>query len=246
MENETARLNYLQIFADKRDLLAPFSREDKGELLEAMMAYAFDCTEMTLETNARFIWPVFKQMIDQSRETYARKSAAGKQGGRPGKQTEADESGEKQKKTDESESPKNQETRDKSQETDIDSLPAGRERARARFVPPSADEVAAYCREKGYAIRAEAFVDYYASKGWRVGNTPMKDWRAAVRTWATRDAEPRPMPARGPKVVHEQLYPQREYTDNGDDLLRAQMAEYLAAEKGESHGRDPDRGLQTG
>ena len=26
------------------------------------------------------------------------------------------------------------------------------------------------------------------SKGWKVGNTPMKDWQAAVRTWARKDA----------------------------------------------------------
>lgn len=58
---------------------------------------------------------------------------------------------------------------------------------RARFTPPTPDEVRAYCLEKGYNVDADHFCDFYASKGWKVGNTPMKDWRAAVRTWATRD-----------------------------------------------------------
>lgn len=56
-----------------------------------------------------------------------------------------------------------------------------------RFTPPSATEVADYIREKGYKIDAEAFIDFYSSKGWKVGNQPMKDWKACVRTWARRE-----------------------------------------------------------
>lgn len=52
------------------------------------------------------------------------------------------------------------------------------------FVPPSAQDVEVYCMNKGYRIDAEAFVDFYASKGWMVGKNRMKDWHAAVRNWA--------------------------------------------------------------
>lgn len=55
-----------------------------------------------------------------------------------------------------------------------------------RFVPPDVEQVRAYCRERGNGIDPEAFVDYYASKGWTVGRAPMRDWRAAVRTWEQR------------------------------------------------------------
>ena len=54
------------------------------------------------------------------------------------------------------------------------------------FTPPSPAEVAAYCRERGNDISPESFCSFYASKGWRVGNQPMKDWRAAIRHWETR------------------------------------------------------------
>jgi hypothetical protein len=30
-------------------------------------------------------------------------------------------------------------------------------------------------------------VNFYSSKGWKVGSAAMKDWRAAVRTWEGRD-----------------------------------------------------------
>lgn len=51
------------------------------------------------------------------------------------------------------------------------------------FVPPSVEEVHEYCCERMNNVDAEAFVDFYASKGWMVGKNKMKDWKAAVRTW---------------------------------------------------------------
>ena len=65
--------------------------------------------------------------------------------------------------------------------------------AHTRFSPPSVQEIEEYCREKGLLLDAERFVDYYASIGWRVGKNPMKDWRAAVRTWVKKDT-PKPEP----------------------------------------------------
>ncbi len=61
------------------------------------------------------------------------------------------------------------------------------EKARApssrRFTPPSVDEVAAYCRERGNAVDAQRFVDFYTASGWMRGKTPIRDWKACVRTW---------------------------------------------------------------
>lgn len=58
---------------------------------------------------------------------------------------------------------------------------------RVRFSPPTPGDVDAYAKERGIDIDAERFCDFYASKGWRVGSSPMKDWRAAARNWAARD-----------------------------------------------------------
>lgn len=54
---------------------------------------------------------------------------------------------------------------------------------RERFTPPSVEEVAAYCLERKNGIDAEEFISFYSSKGWKVGTSPMKDWRSAVITW---------------------------------------------------------------
>ena len=56
-------------------------------------------------------------------------------------------------------------------------------RQQKRFTKPTLADVQAYCAERGNSVDAQKFVDYYESNGWRVGKSPMKDWRAAVRTW---------------------------------------------------------------
>lgn len=57
---------------------------------------------------------------------------------------------------------------------------------RVAFTPPTLEEVARYCTERHNGIDPETFIDFYTSKGWKVGSTKMKDWKAAVRTWEKR------------------------------------------------------------
>lgn len=57
---------------------------------------------------------------------------------------------------------------------------------KSRFKKPTIKEIAAYIEEKKFTFDAERFYDYYESKGWVVGKSPMKDWKAACRTWAAQ------------------------------------------------------------
>lgn len=68
---------------------------------------------------------------------------------------------------------------------------------RKRFVPPTVDEVRAYCQERGNMVDPQRFVDYYSSNGWMVGKNKMKDWKAAVRTWEQREQPKKQTTARG-------------------------------------------------
>lgn len=61
-----------------------------------------------------------------------------------------------------------------------------------RFTAPSVNEVRDYCNERGNKVDAQSFVDFYESKGWKVGNQSMKDWKAAVRTWERRKKDDKP------------------------------------------------------
>lgn len=67
------------------------------------------------------------------------------------------------------------------------------EECKKRFAPPSQQEVADYAKEIGRNIEADRFCDFYASKGWKVGSAPMKDWKAAVRNW-TKDQKAKEEP----------------------------------------------------
>lgn len=54
---------------------------------------------------------------------------------------------------------------------------------REKFVPPTLEEVEAYCSERGNNIDPEYFIAFYESKGWMVGKTKMKNWKSAIITW---------------------------------------------------------------
>lgn len=58
-----------------------------------------------------------------------------------------------------------------------------------RFQKPTIEEIRQYCLEKGYNVDAEQFFNFYESKGWVVGKSPMKNWRAAVCTWNKREKD---------------------------------------------------------
>ena len=55
-----------------------------------------------------------------------------------------------------------------------------------RFVKPTIKDIEKYIKEKDMHFEAERFFDYYESKGWMVGKSPMKDWKAACRTWESQ------------------------------------------------------------
>lgn len=52
---------------------------------------------------------------------------------------------------------------------------------RSRFTPPTLAEVQSYVAERHSPVDPQEFIDFYAAKGWMVGKTPMKDWKAACR-----------------------------------------------------------------
>ena len=59
-----------------------------------------------------------------------------------------------------------------------------------KFMPPSYQKVHEYCIERNNAVDPMLFVDYYQSRGWKTGNSPVKDWKAAVRMWEKRENRP--------------------------------------------------------
>lgn len=87
-------------------------------------------------------------------------------------------------------------------------------RPRKRFVPPTLEALTAYCRTRGNSVDPEKFLSYYESVGWKVGRNPMRDWKAAVRTWERKDAasQAKEEPYRAPRFVG--------YDENGRGIYK--------------------------
>jgi hypothetical protein len=60
---------------------------------------------------------------------------------------------------------------------------------KVRFKKPTLDDVKNYCILRQNNIDAEAFIDFYESKNWKIGSNKMKDWKACVRTWERRESK---------------------------------------------------------
>ena len=74
-----------------------------------------------------------------------------------------------------------------------------------RFIKPTVEDIKEYCQERNNQIDPNGFYDFYESKGWKVGNQPMKDWKACVRTWErTSKTETK-------KISSFNQFPQRQY-----------------------------------
>ena len=97
---------------------------------------------------------------------------------------------------------------------------------RRRFTPPTVEDVHAYATEKGWSaaqFSAERFVDFYASKGWKVGKEPMRDWKAAARGWVSRRDQPAKAVQNNPALNYEQ----RDYKPDDDSGLFINLEEYV-------------------
>lgn len=83
---------------------------------------------------------------------------------------------------------------------EVQPQPKGKTQPRAepkRFRKPTVEQIAAYCRERNNGVNAHQFWDFYEAKGWLIGKNPMKDWKAAVRTWEQRDGREQKQTKRG-------------------------------------------------
>ena len=88
---ESAKMDFLKLYADMEQIFAPFTLEERGLLFTAMMEYCFHGVEPEFDGNERFVWPVLRRHIDQCAEAAAKNRANGMRGGRPRKTAEPGE-----------------------------------------------------------------------------------------------------------------------------------------------------------
>lgn len=187
------------------------SMEQRGELFTAILCYAAGEPVLDLDAAADMAFSFIRERMDRDSAAYMEKvekrREAGKLGGRP----KANGFSEKQEKAKKANGfSEKQNNPDTVPVTDTVSVFEKESKEKSlRFSPPARQDVADYCKEKGFSdFDVERFVDYYTSNGWMVGKSKMKDWKAAVRNWARAGTAPRPNNTRGNKFSN---FEQRQY-----------------------------------
>lgn len=183
---------YIKVYKDFISIAEALDNGQRGKLFLAILQYA-NGQEPTGLSGAEYIaFLTIKAQIDRDQSEYASKSEKnrenGRKGGRPKKANGLEENRTVILKTQKSQD--KEKDKDEEEEKDKELAPKPpKPKTERKFTPPTVEEVAAYCKESGYHIDYVRFVSYYTSNGWKVGKNPMKDWQAAVRTWASKDKQ---------------------------------------------------------
>lgn len=173
------------------------SAEDAGHILKGLLRHVAGEEIDTSDWSdlALAVYPLIEGQVDRMTDLREKRAAAGRSGG------DSKASAIRSKPVANCSKPVANEQQTATPVPVPVPIPVPDKKERARFVPPTVDEVALYAAEKGLAVDAQRFVDFYASKGWRVGSSPMKDWRAALRNWCARD-EKSPLRKQGSPVFN--------------------------------------------
>ena len=193
-------MKYLKVFTDFLEVAEGLSDGALARLFRAMLRYALDGTEPQMKSSERALWTVARQNIDRETAAYESKVKHLQRGRSSVSKTtrsvsEEDKDKEKEKDKD----------KDKDKDIYIGGEPPVPPAPKAHIYiqPLSLEEVESYCRERKNRVNPQYFYDYYQSNGWRVGKNPMKDWKAAVRSWESNGMDrERPAPA-GKKNTRE-------------------------------------------
>ena len=171
--------------------LAKLSDQELGRLVRALAIYHLSGEEQDLAGRESVAYDFIKADIDKADQSYAKKCENMKRQPHaiapncPQLPTD-DDNGEQLTPNINSNSNSNT-NNNLDKESKENSLKRVKEKPPSRFTPPTIDEVETYCLERMNGVNAQVFIDFYSAKGWKIGNSPMKDWKAAVRTWEQRD-----------------------------------------------------------
>ena len=189
-------MNTLKVKSSFPKAVEALGDAELGRLFRGMMEYAFSGTSPQLPGAERILWPTVKADIDEQLSSFSSRSEANKVNvskrierhridTNRNESIRIDDSREEEKreeKGEEKSSPSHSPVKEnplKEESKEEENI----NNKKARFVPPTVEEVRAYCQKRRSTVDPETFVDFYTSKGWKVGQNPMKDWQAAVRTW---------------------------------------------------------------
>ena len=196
------------LYFEMRNVFEELSNEKRGILVSAILDYSEHGIQPDFRGSLRIAWASIQPQLDRDGENYAQKSQqrryavyireCKKDGTLPlpfdewlaplsdSTQTKTSDDN-KRYPTTTSTSTSTSASTSTSQGNICGSTAVKPPRQPQRLIPPTVEEVRAYAAQRGDSLDPEAFMDYYTANGWKVGRNPMKDWKAAVRTWARKE-----------------------------------------------------------
>ena len=169
---------YVKLFVDYLDAIEPLGDAERGRLFTALLEYARTGEVPQLGGNERFIFPMMKAQLDRdaasNMELSEKRAAAGSLGG-------------KQKQANLANCSKSYQDKDKEEDKDKDKEEDKRVKRPRAFTQPTREEGAEYYKAQGCTFSLDAWFAYYEQNGWMVGNRKMKDWKASMRYWQTKE-----------------------------------------------------------
>lgn len=179
-------------YCDWQETFEALTDEQAGQLAKHLFRYVNDQDPEPPNPLIKAVFASIKATLKRDLSKWVkvveRNRANGSKGGRP-KQTQYNPN----KPTGLNGNPKNpnkpDRDRDRDRDKDRDKEVIIKRGGTKKFVPPTLQEVDDYVCLKNYQIDPERFISYYESNGWMVGRNKMKDWKAAVRNWASRSKE---------------------------------------------------------
>lgn len=213
-------MEYLKVWTSFREAMKPLNDAEKGRLFDAMLLYAETGEEPDEFTgNERFLWAVARQDIDRTFVKCEKLRANGSKGGLAKAENRiANDSKAYQNVANDTK----EQTEEAKDSRNIKKYNIKKNNTN-KFIPPTPEQVAEYCRERGNNIDPEYFVAYYAKQDWLLSNgRKMKDWKMAIVTWEKNDKAKPAMK----KAVPAQQYEQRDYSGVNEEM-RSQTDELM-------------------
>ena len=181
------KANSFTFFASYYEALQYLPDKDCGVMIKAICEFALNGVEPDFEEKVlKGYWTLIKPTLERS----IKRAEAGRRGGQGGAGVSRNGGNSNASKSlanqNDDNTDKERKGEGEEEGKDLEKEQESKGKKRTRFVPPTVDEVQEYCKERGNGIDARHFVDFYEARGWKYGNTSIKDWKACIRTWEQR------------------------------------------------------------
>ena len=216
---------YFNAYHSYLEAIEPLNDAERGRLFTACLFYSMTGEVPELRGNERFVFAGMKSQIDRDSKQYENRCEINRKNGSLGGQTKPSERYQTlPNATDGYQTPPKEKEKEKAKEKEKTKEKENGDSADKprRFTKPTVEDIRDYCRERRNAIDPQRFYDFYEAKGWRVGNQPMKDWQAAVRTWEGR--EPAKPPDQGTSNPFKRML-MEEARRNGQDGIHEDIGD---------------------